>query len=494
MRHQINWLAAFVGLLGIVASQNVAVTAPIDDGQWSSSIPWPNVAIHMHLLPNGKVLFWGRREWNNDGTTNQSLDEHNCTPRLWDPVNGTFSELPRPGYNLFCSGHAFMADGRLLVVGGHERDSFGVANASVFDFRNNTWTAIDSMNRGRWYPTAVTLSNGKVLVSAGKDELSQMNVQQQICDGVHFAPMGAHNDIPLYPKMHVVADGRVFLSGHLQLTQLFDSTTGNWQRVGDSVGRQREDGCSVMYDVGKVMIVGGGLSPQKSAEIIDLNQAAPSWIQTDEMAYERRHHNATLLPDGTVLVTGGTSGGGVFNDLTNPVYAAELWDPATGQWTELAAESVPRLYHSSAILLPDATVVSAGGGEFRKDSDNLPNDPQDSHRNAQLFSPPYLFKSTATEPRPDILTAPDTISYGQQFSVTTTRPEQIAQISLVRLSSTTHSWNMNQRINFLQFSNIGGNITISVPSGPNLCPPGHYMLFVLNQSKVPSVAKIVRIQ
>ena len=124
------------------------------------------------------------------------------------------------------------------------------------------------------------------------------------------------------------------------------------------------------------------------------------WRPTGAMKFRRRQHNATILPDGTVLVTGGTRGGSGgnngFNDLEpgQPVHAAELWNPETGTWTELATESVDRCYHATAVLLPDATVLSAGGGEYRPDNTN-PNDPRDSHRNAQVFFPPYLFKGGA---------------------------------------------------------------------------------------------------
>ncbi|HZU91926.1 MAG TPA: galactose oxidase-like domain-containing protein, partial [Stellaceae bacterium] len=202
-----------------------------------------------------------------------------------------------------------------------------------------------------------------------------------------------------------------------------------------------------------------------------------------------------ILPDGTVLVTGGTQGGGGkndgFNDLTpgQPVHTAELWDPATGRWTELAAEAVDRCYHSTAILLPDATVLSAGGGEYRPDSTDAPNPPQDSHRDAQIYHPPYLFRG----PRPDLAAAPETVAYGQGFTVATSRPDDIARVSLVRLSSVTHAFNMDQRINFLAFHATSDGLAITAPAGPDDCPPGPCMLFLLNKAGVPSIAKILRV-
>jgi galactose oxidase len=485
-----------IALALLVLAPATAFGQPATMGRWDPAFAWPNVAIHVHVLPNGKVLFWGRREWGANQPA-EGLDPRNCTPRIWDPTTNTFSALPKPGFNLFCSGHTFLPDGRLLVVGGHIADGRGEPRATIFNPNTSTWTSIANMNAGRWYPTSVTLPNGRVLVSSGAVAPNDgNNTVLQILNGTAWSEAARHNDIPLYPRMHVAPDGRVFLSGHLLLTQLLNTGTGQWTVVGNSAGPQREDGCSVMYDVGKVLIVGGGLPAQNTAQVIDLNQPAPAWSTTGAMSFARRHHNATILPDGTVLVTGGTSGNGPphpFNDLSKPVLQAELWNPATGNWRQLAAESVPRLYHSTAVLLPDARVLSAGGGEYRLPN-NDPNNVNDSRRNAQIFSPPYLFSSTgALAVRPGITSAPANVTYGQSFDVGTPNSGQIGRVSWVRLSSVTHSFNQTQRINFLDFTRGTSKLTVTAPANANACPPGHYMLFVLNQNNVPSVAKIIRI-
>jgi hypothetical protein len=214
------------------------------------------------------------------------------------------------------------------------------------------------------------------------------------------------------------------------------------------------------------------------------------------MAFPRRQHNAVLLPDGTVLVLGGTRGGGGpnigFNDLTpgQPVHIAELWNPDNGQWTSLTAESVDRCYHATAMLLPDARVLSAGGGEYRPDG-VVTNDPEDSHRDAQIFSPPYLFQDG---PRPVITAAPVSVRYGDTFDVGTTQPDDVGTVSWIRLPSVTHSCNENQRINFLSFQRAPQKVQVTAPASADVCPPGHYMLFLLSQSGTPSVARIIQIQ
>ena len=493
------------------AAANRDAADPKQVGRWDPTFKLPNVAIHAHLLPNGKVLFWGRRD-----QPNLSLDEHFCTPQVWDPVTREITTTPKPTLadgrttvNLFCSGHVFLPGGRLLVAGGHLFDSKGLPQAATYDYRTNTWTALPLMNNGRWYPTVVALHDGSALVMSGSFEgpngSTPTNEVQQVWDGHVWRSLVNFHGLPLYPRVHAAPNGQVFMSGPLPQTYTLDTEGGgNWTPLpgagGSRASGPRDYAPSVMYDVGKVVYIGGGNNPGShvptaAAEIIDLTAANPAWRRTADMHQPRRQHNATILPDGTVLVTGGTKGGGGkndgFNDLTphQPVHEPELWDPATGQWTLLAAEAVDRCYHATAILLPDSTVLSAGGGEYRPDSTPAPNPPEDSHHDAQIYHPPYLFRG----PRPDLTSAPEKVSYGQSFEVGTSHPDQIGLVSLVRLSSVTHSFNMNQRLNFLTFRTRAGGLTLTAPDNADVCPPGHYMLFLLNKSKVPSIAKIVRV-
>src|ERR671916_1509699 len=164
-------------------------------GRWDPVFELPNVAIHTHVLPNGKVLFWGRR----DHPTG-SMHEHECTPYIWDPRTGELIPTPQPKradgtkVNLFCSGHAFLPDGRLLVVGGHVTDGDGLDQACFYDYRTNTWTALPVMNERRWYPTATTLADGTVLVSSGsyiENGIWIINDVPQIWDGRQWKPTAA---------------------------------------------------------------------------------------------------------------------------------------------------------------------------------------------------------------------------------------------------------------------------------------------------------------
>ena len=192
------------------------------------------------------------------------------------------------------------------------------------------------------------------------------------------------------------------------------------------------------------------------------------------MTYARRQNNGTLLPDGTVLVTGGSSGSG-FDNSSSPVYAAELWNPSNGAWTTLASASVYRGYHSTAVLLPDGRVLNAGGNKTTGST------------TYQVFSPPYLFKGV----RPTITSAPASAAYGSTFFVQTLDAASITKVTLIRLPSVTHAFDANQRLNYLPFTPAVGGLNLTAPPSANVAPPGHYMLFLVNGSGVPSVAAIL---
>ena len=437
---------------------------PSSAGQWSAPFPWLNIAVHLTLLPTGKVISFGLTG----------------TPQVWDPANGTFKSVPSPSL-LFCAGQSLLADGRLLVAGGNNNPTApanGLPNINLFTPASESWTTSVAMQHGRWYPTTTTLANGDVVILAGKDEVgTTVRVPEVWSSGTLRSLSTAGVSLPLYPRTFLAPNGKIFLAGENAATKYLDPTnTGSWTPVATRKYGQRDYGSAVMYDDGKILYVGGGRTTN-TAEIIDLNSGAPAWQWTGSMAYRRRHLNATVLPTGEVLVTGGSSGT-AFNDPTAAVHAAELWNPATGVWRTLASNSINRVYHSTSILLPDGRILHTGSGDAGPDQ-----------RNAELFSPPYLFLG----PRPTITAAPTLVGYGASFSVTTPDAANIAKVSLIRLGSTTHAFDMNQRFQWLSFARQTGALTISTPTSANRAPPGHYMLFILDGNGVPSVARILKL-
>src|SRR6266487_251484 len=463
-----------------IAVSSASAWDPGTVGEFSSVTAWPYKAVHAQVLPTGKVLWWPAFDLGDN-------------PTLWNPSTNTNTPATHAGANIFCSGFAFLANGKLLVAGGHVHNWVGLPNAYTYNPLNDTCTRLPDMNNGRWYPTSTTLPNGDMLVISGWINATVgVNVEPQVWQTATASWRNlstAHLALPFYPYMFVAPNGKVFCAGPSQTTRYLDITgTGAWSSVANSNYGTRNWGSSVMYDDGKVLLIGGSpcgfyatncnTYPTATAEIIDLNSPSPAWEYTGSMVTGgRKLHNATLLPDGKVLVTGGSRGTESPNSQpSDPAYASELWDPATGTWTTMASLTKIRTYHSTALLLPDGRVLSAGG--------------EVGGASAEIYSPPYLFQGS----RPTITSAPTNVGYGQSFFVGTPDATSISEVTLIALSSVTHGFNMGQRISRPLFSQATGGLNVTAPSNSNKTPPGYYMLFILNSNGVPSVAKIVQIR
>jgi Domain of unknown function (DUF1929)/IPT/TIG domain/Kelch motif len=457
----------FWALLGIASltlcGEVTAQSAPSSVGQWSKPSKWPQTAAHAHLLANGKVLFWPTGD----------------TPQIYDPVAGTFTSATPAGFDIFSSGHAFLPNGQLLVAGGYKGNKVGLPNVAVYDPVGNAWTQLPNMFSGRFLPTNTTLSNGDILVTGGYlNHFVGPNRSLQVWElgpGKWRYLNGASLGLPVDPWMFSVPGNQAFDAGPYPATRLLNpSGVGHWSGViTTKFNSPRDYGTAAMYAPGKVLILGGADSPPtNTAEIIDLNSSNPAWSFTNPMANARQQPNATILPDGTVLVTGGSSGSG-FNNPNSPVLAAELWNPATGTWATLASSTVFRGYDSVALLLADGRVLTAGG----------------THPSGEIFSPPYLFNGA----RPTITSAPTQVNYGQNFTVTTPDAASITNVTWVSLSSVTHGFNAGQHFNQLSFTQVSGGLQVTAPADPSSAAAGDYMLYILNSNGVPSVASVVQV-
>jgi hypothetical protein len=447
------------------------VPSPPEVGQWTHLGTWPISATHANLLPNGKVLLYGE------------FDEGAGTPWLWDPVSGALTAAPVPDYNIFCSGHSFLPDGRLLVTGGHVESHIGVPHISIYDAATNSWSRAPDMNDNRWYPTNVTLPNGDVAILSGEMHGAGMNNElvQVYQTGSHDSgPAGtlrdlttAVRDLPYYPRMFVAPNGKLFFASPRRATLYLDwYGTGTWYEHARSLFGGRTYSPAVYFD-GKVMIAGGGDPPTATVELIDLNQPRATWRYTASMSLPRRQHNATMLPDGTVLITGGSSASG-FNNAAGAVKYAEVFDPATEQWKRLASARDFHGYHATSLLLPDGRVFHGGGRLVRT---------------AEVFSPPYLFKGA----RPTVTEAPDVVTPGTTFTVSSPEAASIRKVTLIGLGAPTHSMDQGQRFATLSFSPRDGGLAITAPATNIVAPPGPYLLFLVDDKGVPSVGKVVRV-
>jgi hypothetical protein len=368
------------------------------------------------------------------------------------------------------------------VVGGHIQLFVGIRDTTIFN--GMSWSRVMDMAYPRWYPSAVRLTDGRVLAVSGNttSDTSFADVPEVYnpTTNVWTALTGATLRVPAYSFLFVLPGGTVFNAGPDRTTRRLNVATSTWSTVGDSLITGNS---AVLYGPGRVMKSGafGNVdNPQATNNrtvVIDMTQPSPQWRETAPMAFSRSYHNLTLLPDGTVLVTGGSTTG-TGQDTAAAVNAAELWNPATETWRTVASNERPRIYHSTALLLPDGRVVSAGG-EFAPYIEE----------NAEFFSPPYLFNGT----RPTVTSAPTTpIGYSTAFTVQTPNTN-IAKVSLLATGSVTHGFDMNQRYLSLSFTPVAGGVSVQAPNAPDLAPPGYYLLFLVNTSGVPSVGRFVQI-
>ncbi|HJR52023.1 MAG TPA: galactose oxidase-like domain-containing protein [Gemmatimonadales bacterium] len=477
-----------------------ALPAEATTGEWGPEVAWNIVPLHMSLLPNGKILAWGREE----------IGGGMGHPRLWDPATQApaAAQMIMADTMLFCAGHTLMPDGNLMVSGGHKADDRGLDVTNIFNWQSASWTpGLPKMAHGRWYPTVTTLPDGRLVTVAGQDSASNVVRIPEIWENGAWVELpGADNvELPYYPRDFIdPTNGLVFMAGERIQSRWLDvdgftgPDRGQWIPGPAHVWPfNRDYGSAVMYESGKILYVGGGgytgwdtpdnrsPTPTATAEKIDLT-AAGSWTDAGSMSQPRRHHTATVLPDGKVLVTGGVSGGG-FNDVGSGVRAAEIWNPSNNSWSTLASNAVTRAYHSVSILMPDGTVLHGASGDANIPGTTTAYPAQRSH---EIFRPPYLFKGA----RPEISTAPASVGYGQSFDLTTGAAGQITDVRLIRLGSVTHAFDMGTMAVSLDFTKGNGSISVTAPASSRIAPPGHYQIFVLNRNGVPSEGRIVQVQ
>jgi Domain of unknown function (DUF1929)/FG-GAP-like repeat len=500
---------------------------PKRDGQWQL-LPFHSgvLAVHAALLPKGKVLFFagsGSSATRFNAPEFGNMAQGIFTSVVWDPTAASpnnffhpatlFAPNARP-FDFFCGGDTFLADGRLLSAGGtgHYNPFEGRKDATVFDPVTEAWSFIASMAHGRWYPTLITLGDGRVLSATGltEDATNPHNNTLEIYDPaankwevLHFAD--GFPGLPLYAHLFQLADGRIFFDGgrmddELQVDPCIIDLSHNPVHTipvpGMESGGMRNQSASVLLPPAqdqKVMIIGGGPAgkPNKTdaidnVDIVDLKDPNPHFVPASPINFPRLHLNAVLLPDHTVFVTGGS-----LKQEDQPLarLQPEIYDPANDDWTPMAASTVPRLYHSTALLLPDGSVVTAGGNPEGGTHVHWDEDPDEEMR-LEIFRPPYFFKGD----RPTIASAPEQCTYGQSIQIACPQSTNIRWVSFVRNCVTTHSFDGSQRLVDLDvIDRSGGMITAKVPQNPNLAPPGWYMLFLVDNHGVPSIARWVHL-
>ena len=555
-------------------------------------------AVHMSLMPNGKVLYYSGF---------RVAEAVKTETRLWDPKDGGI-RTPNTPSDMFCGGHCLLPDGNVLSTGGtmeyrnlppvppkvvrairplsplivrlfgktqkYPITFSGPTYLYVFDRKQEQWTFVGDMEGGRWYPTNTLLPDGRVLILSGTDEaggFSRSNVYAAInrrvevydtirglqyvsdipdfevpirrdladqlaaAEYAHAHPddkktlwqritglIGRRNDdhagdghdhgdgvftsegpedqrFPsVYPRMFVLPvpaslrgkypQGRAFCAGYGPETKMLNLNNWTWEDVGELEFRIRRDGCAVLlplkppYDRARVLHFAGSLlnglkaTATNTAELIDFGEEKPKWRAIPASRQKRVNGVAVTLPDGTILAVGGNSTGR-FDD---PVHRSELFDPETLTWYNAAQQTIPRGYHSTALLLPDGRVLSSGTTPLGKHELGM-----------EVYYPAYLFRG----PRPVIVEVNPETAYGGSFAVRYEYSWEIKRVVLVAPGSVTHAFDMHARHVELAFAPDGPKrLRVTAPPDAHVAPPGYYMLFLLSERGVPSEAAFVQMQ
>ncbi|WP_242606966.1 galactose oxidase-like domain-containing protein [Protofrankia symbiont of Coriaria ruscifolia] len=467
-------------------------------GSWEV-LPYqsPVRSVHATVLRTGNVLLVAGSGNNGNAAANNEF-----VSKVWNPSTGEFADVPTQE-DLFCAGHTQLPDGRILLAGGTleyptpTTNYKGLAISYLFDPMTNTYTKTnDTPGGGHWYPSLVNLGNGSVFATGGLNENGSGNVAVEMFDAKknQWKPF---NEVPqtyfywgLYPNMVLMADGRLFYAGthtfgnalpNTSGSEIYDIATGT---ITDVPGLRdidfRDQGATVLLppaQAQKVADFGGGntysdLDPTNHTDIIDLRKEDPQWTSGPDLPAAKMYVSAVILPDGKVFETGGAK----HNYAEYAVPEASMYDPVANTFTPVPADPLARMYHSESFLLPDGRVASIGNNPATGEFD----------LGISVYSPWYMSRQ-----RPTITAAADQFDLGSTQNLTVSG--NIGRVTLIRPASVTHQSDPNQRSVDLPITGTGTNISVAVPSNPNIIPAGYYMMFVQDMNGVPSVAKWVHV-
>ena len=502
-------LAGLTGSTSAVAQ--VAALDPVTMGRWSNPFIIPVVGVTAVLLHTGNVMFWSY----------DPVDYHNpANPQngvayIWDPRTRLGYNIPPPE-NIWCAGQTILSDGRVYVAGGNL--NYPDPNAPpgtggwkgpltnyTFNPLQEIWAKQPNMKRGRWYPTTTKLADNRVVITSGIDETGTNAINNVVevltpdanINGIGtLAAVGTHNSSGLYPLQFLLPSGQMLEAGPDAASSFqLNPATWNWSALPRMTSDHYYLGNGVSYTDASVtpnrqtIMVAGGYNynppatnaPITANEWLDGFNPATGWRPYPKWQQARHNANTVMLPDGKLLTVGGNKGVYGYED---PEFSTEMYSKATGDttgtWQFMAPHTIQAAYHSTAILLPDATVLLS--------QDDMDYSAQAAFQHkAQVYSPPYLFKGA----QPIINSAPTTAAWGQSFVVSTNR--NVTGAVLVAPGATTHGNDMHQRVIKLKVATRTNGLTVTVPTSGGLVPPGYYMLFVLDSVGIPSVAKFVRI-
>lgn len=479
-------LAALLVLSSSLVGNPASAAIELDEaGSWGPVGDWPLVAIHAALDSSGNVVTYGSRP---DGSSRAELHYDVWKPS-GSPAQGHSLLQHGTSTNFFCGLQINRPDnGNLLILGG----GYAVApngDISEYDPTTKTVSSLPGMKRERWYGTVITLPDESVYVQGGigGEDRAELWTPEA---GSQILPFDtAHLDW-WYPRLFVMSDGRIFgidtrgemffVDDDLQTLTMVGTLDPQFRGVFTT---------AVMFRQDRILFLGGSTT---EALIIDVTSGDPIVSSGGTLSDIRKWADSTLLPDGRVLITGGgrvaadTEGAGLGVTDYGPSYTAEIWDPATRTWSVGDDAQIPRLYHSTSILLPDGRVLSAGGG----------NPGPVTNLNAEIYSPDYLIKAdgSRTDRTPILGLSTTNPDPGSIVSVKVENPNAIDRVTLVKAGSVTHSLNVDQRFLELSFTRWNGEVRARIPASSPIVTPGEYLLTVIDADGVPSRSKLVTIR
>ncbi|KAJ4251825.1 hypothetical protein NW762_011122 [Fusarium torreyae] len=492
---------------------------PVTQGKWSDIIRLPLIPVAAYVVPqfpqSQQILFFA--SWGPDAFGGAS---GRTQFGVMDLPTGAIGrrEVADTHHDMFCPGMSQLGDGRIIIQGGSDAEA-----VTLYNPKTNAFTRGPDMKVPRGYQTSTILSDGRVFTIGGAYSGPREGKNGEVYDpktnkwtmlpGADVKPMLTTDHEGIWREDNHAwlfgwKDGSVFQAGPSK-----DQHWYSTKRQGSMVksGKRDDDdamcGIWAMYDAvaGKILSAGGApdytqADSNKRAHITTIGEPyKPASVKrVADMAFPRGFGNAAILPDGTVLVTGGQRKALVFTN-TDGILIPELYNPKTNKWTQLAPHAVPRNYHSVSILLPDATVLIGGGGlcyVATIGGSTAGCDKTADHADGEIFQPPYLFnKDGSLADRPIIQNlAEKPVKAGSTIKFSVTNTSGKVTISLVRMGSATHSVNSDQRrVPLTNFQVKGNFYSVKLPKDNGILLPGFYYLFVMSPQGVPSMSKTVQI-
>ncbi|GAA3971595.1 kelch motif-containing protein [Streptomyces marokkonensis] len=387
-----------------------------------------------------------------------------------------------------------------------KKDFQGIRDAFEFDPVAEKYIKVDPMNEARWYPTLTTLSDGRILSVSGLDDIGQIVPgKSEVYDPEtkEWDYTGKIRQFPTYPALFLMQNGKIFYSGANagygpadvgRDPGIWDLENNKFDKVpGLSDPDMLETANSVLLPPAqdeKYMVIGGGGvgESKKSSEktrIIDLKADDPKFVDGPSLGTGTRYPQASILPDDSVLVSGGSEDYRGRSDSN--ILEARLYQPDTNEFERVADPLVGRNYHSGSILLPDGRLMFFGSDSLYADKANTK--PGKFEQRIEIYTPPYLY----TDSRPDLSSGPETIERGESGTFTSRAASTIKKVRLIRPSASTHVTDVDQRSIALDFKADGDKLTVTVPENKNLVQSGWYMMFVTDGEGTPSKAEWVHV-